>query len=77
MLPGIKVSAFVYPNGVRADITKKILRESGYSYAFTINWGATLSPLSGNKDPLELPRYMIMKGNWKMITSAILKASAG
>jgi peptidoglycan/xylan/chitin deacetylase (PgdA/CDA1 family) len=77
MLPGIKISAFVYPNGVRADITKKTLRESGYSYAFTINWGATLSPLNQNRDPLELPRYMIMKGNWKMISSAILKASAG
>jgi peptidoglycan/xylan/chitin deacetylase (PgdA/CDA1 family) len=77
MIPGVKVSAFVYPNGVRADITKKILRESGYSSAFTIQWGAALSPLSGNKDPLELPRYMVQKGNWKMISSAILKASAG
>jgi len=77
MLPGIKVSAFVYPNGVRADITKKILRESGYTYAFTIKWGATVSPLKGNTDPLELPRYMVLKGNWKMISSAILRASAG
>lgn len=77
MLPGVKISAFVYPNGVRADITKKILRESGYAYAFTINWGAAVSPLARNRDTLELPRYMVMKGNWKMISSAILKASAG
>jgi hypothetical protein len=77
MVPGAKVTAFIYPNGVRADITKKILRESGYSYAFTISWGAVLSPVSGNRDTLELPRYMVQKGNWKMISSAILKASAG
>jgi peptidoglycan/xylan/chitin deacetylase (PgdA/CDA1 family) len=76
MLPGAKVTAFVYPNGVRAEITKKILRESGYAYAFTIQWGAALSPLVENRDPLEIPRYMIMKGNWKMISSAILKSSA-
>ena len=76
-LPGLKVSAFVYPNGVRADITKKVLREEGYACAFTINWGATVSPLARNRDVLELPRYMVMKGNWNMISSAILKASAG
>lgn len=71
----VKVSAFVYPNGVRCDMTKKIIRESGYSNAFTIQWGAVLSPLNLNSDPLELPRYMVLKGNWNMISSAILKAS--
>lgn len=70
-----KITAFVYPNGVRADITKKILREAGYSYAFTINWGALLSPLALNKDLLELPRYMVLKGNWGMISGSIAKAS--
>ena len=72
---GVKVNAFVYPNGVRADITKKILKDSGYSYAFTINWGPVLSPLSLNKDPLELPRHMVLKGNWNMIASTIVKAA--
>lgn len=71
----VKVSTFVYPNGVRYDMTKKIIRESGYSNAFTIQWGAVLSPLNLNRDQLELPRYMVLKGNWNMISSAILKAS--
>ncbi len=73
---GVKISAFIYPNGVRCDMTKKIIREAGYSNAFTIQWGAVLSPLNLNRDPLELPRYMVLKGNWNMISSAILKASS-
>ncbi len=73
---GIKISAFVYPNGVRSDITKKTLKDSGYAYAFTINWGTVLSPLNLNKDPLELPRYMVLKNNWGMISSSIIKAAA-
>ena len=71
----VKVSAMVYPNGVRSDITKKILKEAGYSCAFTIKWGPLLSPLSKNKDPYELPRYMIYQKNWGMISNSILKAS--
>jgi len=71
----IKVTAFVYPNGVRADVTKKTLKEAGYTNAFTIQWGTVLSPLSLNKDPYELPRYMIYKENGRMISGAILKAS--
>jgi len=75
-----KITAFVYPNGVRADITKKTLKDAGYSYAFTITWGPVLSPISLNKDPYELSRYMIWrdheKENWRMISGAILKASA-
>lgn len=73
---GVNIAAFVYPNGVRSDITKKTLKESGYAYAFTINWGAVLSPVSLNKDLLELPRYMVLKNNWGMISSSIFKASA-
>lgn len=71
----VKVSAFVYPNGVRSDITKKTLKDAGYAYAFTIQWGSVLAPLSLNKDPYELPRYMIYKENGRMISGAILKAS--
>ncbi len=72
---GVRITAFVYPNGVRADITKKILKDSGYSYAFTINWGAVYSPLGKNRDLLELPRHMVLKGNWNMIASSIVKAA--
>jgi peptidoglycan/xylan/chitin deacetylase (PgdA/CDA1 family) len=71
----VKVTVFVYPNGVRADVTKKTLKEAGYSCAFTIQWGTVLSPLNLNRDPYELPRYMIYKENGRMISAAILKAS--
>lgn len=70
----VPVQAFVYPNGVRADITKKILKEAGYRSAFTILWGPVHVPLTLNTDPLELPRYMVYKTNWAMILSAINKA---
>ncbi len=70
------VSIFVYPNGVRSDITKKTLMEAGYICAFTIQWGTLLSPIKMNKDPYELPRYMIYQNNWGMISNSIIKASA-
>lgn len=70
----VPVQSFVYPNGVRADITKKTLKEAGYRYAFTILWGPVRVPLSQNTDPFELPRYMVYKSNWAMILSAISKA---
>jgi hypothetical protein len=65
-----------YPNGIQSEITKKTLKESGYKCAFTIKWGTLLSPLSINKDPYELPRYMIYQNNWGMISNSILKTSA-
>jgi peptidoglycan/xylan/chitin deacetylase (PgdA/CDA1 family) len=71
-----KVSVMVYPNGIRSDITKQTLKEAGYANAFTIVWGPLLSPLKLNKDPYELPRYMIYQDNWGMIANTILKASA-
>jgi peptidoglycan/xylan/chitin deacetylase (PgdA/CDA1 family) len=69
-----KVSIFVYPNGVRSDITKKTLKEAGYAYAFTIQWGILLSPMMLNTDPYDLPRYMIYQNNWGMISNSVLKA---
>jgi len=75
----IKVTAYVYPNGVKCDMAEKILKEAGYSYAFTIHWGPVLSPLSLNKDPYGLCRYMIWRDhgreNGQMISGVILKAS--
>jgi peptidoglycan/xylan/chitin deacetylase (PgdA/CDA1 family) len=72
----VKVVAMAYPNGIQSEITKKMLKEAGYKCAFTIKWGPLLSPLSINKDPYELPRYMIYQNNWGMISNSILKTSA-
>ncbi len=71
----VKVLAMAYPNGIHGEITKKILKEAGYRCAFTIRWGALNSPMAANKDPFELPRYMVYQDNWGMISNSILKAA--
>ena len=71
----VKILAMAYPNGIQSEITRKTLKEAGYKCAFTIKWGALLSPLSANKDPFELPRYMIYQNNWGMISNSLVKAA--
>lgn len=72
---GVKVISMAYPNGIHSDITKTILKDAGYRCAFTIKWGTMLSPLADNRDPFELPRYMIYQDNWGMIVNSVMKAS--
>jgi peptidoglycan/xylan/chitin deacetylase (PgdA/CDA1 family) len=71
----VKILAMAYPNGIQSEITRKTLKEAGYKCAFTIKWGALLYPLSANKDPFELPRYMIYQNNWGMISNSLVKAA--
>lgn len=61
---GKKIDTFVYPYGIRSDITKEYLKKAGYKRAFTINWGTLLLPLNLNKDNFELPRYMFTRKEW-------------
>lgn len=61
---GKKIDTFVYPYGIRSDITRETLRKAGYTMAFTIDWGSVLLPISKNKDLMELPRYMFDKKEW-------------
>jgi len=72
---GKKIDVFIYPNGVRSDQAKKILKYADYKYAFTIVWGDVLVPLNSNDDPLELHRYMI-SGNFNQVSSILVKKSA-
>ena len=72
----VRISDFAYPDGVYSDITEKMLKDAGYAYAFTIKWGPLLYPLRLNADQYKLPRYMIYKNNWGMISNSIIKASA-
>jgi peptidoglycan/xylan/chitin deacetylase (PgdA/CDA1 family) len=67
---GRNVDVFIYANGVRNASAKKLLKEAGYKYAFTIVWGQVDFPLNSNTDPYELHRYMI-SGNFKEISSVI------
>lgn len=62
-----KITVFAYPSGEKSEKAEQMIREAGYSYAFTINWGVLRVPLSENSNPYLLPRYMIEKQNWKSV----------
>jgi peptidoglycan/xylan/chitin deacetylase (PgdA/CDA1 family) len=67
---GRSIDVFIYPNGVRNETAKKMLKEAGYKYAFTIVWGQVELPLNSNADPYELHRYMVSR-NFNEISSVI------
>jgi len=67
---GRDVDVFIYANGVRSAPAKKLLKDAGYKYAFTIVWGQVDLPLNSNVDPYELHRFMVSR-NFKAISSAI------
>ena len=50
--------------------------DAGYRYAFTVNWGTLKVPLEMNANPYELPRYMLVRGNWKNVF-ALMDRKAG
>ena len=62
---GKKIDTFIYPYGVRSEITKEYLKKNGYKMAFTINWGVLKAPLEKENDMFELPRYMFAKKEWE------------
>jgi len=70
---GLKIEAFIYPFGVRSQVTIETLKALGYAGAFTIVNGETLSPLKINHARFELPRYMITQPTWKSTFAAILR----
>jgi peptidoglycan/xylan/chitin deacetylase (PgdA/CDA1 family) len=72
---GKPVTIFVYPFGVRSEITKKTLREAGYRCAFNLVWRPVLIPLERNSDLMELNRYMLSGGNAKAIFNSISQSS--
>jgi peptidoglycan/xylan/chitin deacetylase (PgdA/CDA1 family) len=53
-----------YPFGAYSAITLEHLRKAGYRYAMTIDHGDIQLPLTNNKNPLLLPRWMVTKGEW-------------
>jgi len=68
-----KITVFVYPFGLRDDLTIKTLREAGYRYAFTINNGRIDIPLGAGDRPFELPRYMVTRTSWKYCFNSIMR----
>lgn len=72
---GRPVTVFVYPSGEKSGHAMREIRAAGYRYAFTINWGTLKLPLDRNASPYELPRYMLVRGNWKNIFALMDKKS--
>ncbi len=72
---GRPVTAFVYPSGERCGHAMREIRAAGYRCAFTINWGTLRVPLERNPEALELPRYMLVRDNWKNIFALMDKNS--
>ncbi len=68
---GAPIRVFAYPFGVHTELGETELKRAGYEYAFTINHGRTLIPLSRNRNPLKLPRYLISKAGWNLVYSIL------
>ncbi len=69
-----KITVFVYPFGLRDDLTIKTLRDAGYRYAFTINNGRIDIPLAtGGDRSFELPRYMVTRTSWKYCFNSVVR----
>ncbi len=72
---GRTVSIFVYPFGVRSDVTVRAVKEAGYRCAFTIDRGAVAAPMAPGDGTFELPRYMVTRSNWDYCYGRVMKNS--
>ncbi len=70
---GHPVTLFAYPFGIVCKESVELLKRSGYSFAFTISYGDVKIPLSENKNPYRLPRYMVTRESWPYILSVLQK----
>ena len=74
---GKPIRYFVYPSGVTCDEAIELIKKEGFLCAFTITWGAMKAPLEANPKPYELPRYMLVKENWKNVFALFERRSGG
>ncbi len=72
---GRRITVFVYPSGEKSERAEREIQAAGYSCAFTINWGTVAVPLQKNPNVYELPRYMLVKDNWKNVFARLEKKS--
>ncbi len=62
---GITVTSFFYPFGLATDVAEEALRGAGYTMAFTIVNNPVKFPLSRNRNPMRLPRYMLTRSQYQ------------
>lgn len=67
-----KITLFVYPFGLRSDITKTTLKEAGYEYAFNITGKHIELPLDEKTDRYDLSRYLLTKENRAGVIRSII-----
>ncbi|MBN2079930.1 MAG: polysaccharide deacetylase family protein [Spirochaetes bacterium] len=72
---GRRIAVFVYPYGVRSEITIRALKEAGYRCAFTIDRGPVAAPVMPGNGAFELSRYMVTRGNWNYCYNRVLQNS--
>lgn len=70
---GIALSAFVYPFGVVSAPAEEEVQKAGYKCAFALAWKPVMLPLDRNSDIYKLPRYMVMRTNWKTLSASIVQ----
>lgn len=71
---GRKIALYVYPFGLRDEVTISALKEAGYRYAFTIDRGRIDVPFAGVGDRrYELPRYMVTRTSWSYCFDRVMK----
>lgn len=69
------VEVFAYPFGVHSDSAIRLIKESGYKMAFTIVSGRVEIPYTSNTNIYLLPRYMIVRGQYKNQLNSIISDS--
>lgn len=70
---GVSMNAFVYPFGIVSDSAKACLRQDRYSHAYGLTQKPLQIPLSKNPDALDLPRYMLTRGNAEGVIRGIVR----
>jgi len=58
----IKITEIVYPFGITSKISEHTLLKAGYHYGFSIRQAPIQTPIQ-NKEKLDIPRYMLVRGN--------------
>ena len=67
---GRPVDLFVYPYGIKSDLTVEHLKKAGYDYAYSVSAGSLISPPEADA-AYDLPRYLFTRENSERILAVI------
>lgn len=72
---GQPIHEIVYPFGVSSEVAKQMIHEAGYLYAFSLRQAALVTPVSPG-EALDIPRFMITRGEKRAIFEQIIKETS-